>query len=219
VPANPVIATVLLTILVLHLFFRVPRRATYVMIAGFRSVLAVMSRGEDIPTTIPSDPRTIVGHFDLNPRTTSYLQCPACYALYGYATTDTGPSAPPDTERCTFRSTPTSEPCDVPLWTERRVGGRTIRVPRRKYVHQSLKEWMGRLLARPGVEDILDRPLERPHTERFTDIWDSPVFRNFRDEDGSPFFARHGDEARFAFSLGHWGQRVMYRVVTCLVHC
>jgi hypothetical protein len=172
------------------------------MIAGFRSVLAAISRDEDIFTSIPSDPRTIVGHFDLDPRTVSYLQCPACYALYDYTTTDTSPSAPPRTERCTFRSTPTSEPCDVPLWTERCVGARTISTPRRKYVHQSLKEWMGRLLARPGVEDILDRPLERPHTDRLKDIWDSPVFRNFRDEDGSFFFAKHGDEARFAFSLG-----------------
>ena len=130
------------------------------MIARFRLVLAAMSQGQDAPMTIPSDPRTIIGHFDLNPRTISYLQCPACYALYDYTATDTGPSVPPDIERCTFRSTSTSKPCDVPLWTERRVGGRVIRIPRRKYVHQSLKEWMGRLLARPGVEDILDHPLE-----------------------------------------------------------
>ena len=172
------------------------------MIAGFRSVLAAISHDEGLPPSIPSDPRTIVGHFDLDPRTVSYLQCPACYALYAYMPTNASPSAPPRTERCTFRSTPASEPCDVPLWTERRVGAHSIPTPRRKYVHQSLKEWVGRLLARPGVEDILDRPLERPESERLKDIWDSPVFRNFRDEDGSHFFAKHGDEGRFAFSLG-----------------
>jgi hypothetical protein len=202
VPTSPVIAIALLTILILHLVFRVPRRATYVMIAGFRSILAIMPRDEGVPTTIPSDPRTIVGQFDLDPRTAPYLQCPACYAVYSYAPTNTGTLAPPDIERCTFRSTPASEPCDVPLWTERHVGGRTHCVPRRKYVHQSLKEWMGRILAQPGIEDILDRPLKRPPTERFEDIWDSPVFRNFREEDGSHFFAKHGNEARFAFSLG-----------------
>lgn len=52
------------------------------------------------------------------------------------------------------------------------------------------------------MEDILDRPLERPDTERPSDIWDSPVFKNFREEDGTHFFRKHGDEARFAFSLG-----------------
>ena len=35
-----------------------------------------------------------------------------------------------------------------------------------------------------------------------TDIWDSPLLRNFRDVDGTPFFGRHGNELRMAFSLG-----------------
>lgn len=202
VPQDPVAATVLLTVLILHLIFRVPRRSTQVLVAGFRSVLALISSSEGIPATIPSDPRTIVSHFDLDPRTILHLQCPACYALYSYTDGEAGHSIPPDIEKCTFCSTPGSEPCGVPLWTDRHVGNRTIRVPRRKYVHQSLKEWMGRLLARPGMEDILDRPLRRENTTRMADVWDSPVFRNFREEDGTHFFAEHGTEGRFAFSLG-----------------
>ena len=146
VPTNPIIAIALLTILILHLFFRVPRRATYVMIARFRSMLGAMSWDEGVPMTIPNDPRMIVGHFDLDPRTILYLQCPGCYTLYAYTVTNTGSSAPPDIEKCAFRSKPTSNPCDIPLWMERRVGGHTICTPRRKYVHQSLKEWMSRLL-------------------------------------------------------------------------
>ena len=202
-PSNPVIATTFLTVLILHLLFRVPRRSTQVLIAGFRSVLASISSSEGVPTTIPTDPRTIVDHFDLDPRTVLHLQCPACYALYSYTNDATGHSLPPDIEACAFRSTPTSEPCGVPLWKDRRIGDRTIKVPRRKYVHQSLKEWMGRLLARPGVEDILDRPLRREHTTRMADIWDSPVLRNFHEQDQkTPFFAEYGSEARFAFSLG-----------------
>lgn len=61
---------------------------------------------------------------------------------------------------------------------------------------------MGRLLTRPGVEDILDAAYDRPATDRVADIWDSPVFKNFRDVDKTPFFAKHGSDARFAFSLG-----------------
>jgi hypothetical protein len=34
------------------------------------------------------------------------------------------------------------------------------------------------------------------------DIWDSPILKNFRDVDDTPFFAKHGDELRLAFSLG-----------------
>lgn len=157
------------------------------------------------PTTInllPQDPRTIVDRMDLDPHTTSYLQCPACYALYPFPGTGFR-DLPPDTiEHCTHRPTPESAPCGVPLWKNRRVGATTLKTPSRKYVHQSLKEWVGRLLARPGIEDVLDSTYDRPAADRMTDIWDSPVFRNFRDVDKSPFFAKHGNEARFAFSLG-----------------
>lgn len=199
-PNNPIISSVFLTVLILHLFFRVPRRATQVMISGIRSALSAASAGESVTRLIPNDPRTIVNQIDLEPRTTSYLQCPACYALYGY--TGVSPPTEPNPPTCTHRSTPASPPCNVPLWTERRIGAKTILVPRRKYVHQSLKEWMGRILSRPGIEEVIDDAPHRTPTGRIADIWDSPVFQNFRDEDGSPFFAERGTEGRYAFSLG-----------------
>lgn len=82
------------------------------------------------------------------------------------------------------------------------MGSTTLKIPSRKYLHQSLKEWVGRLLARPGIEDTLDAVCDRPPSDRMADIWDSPVFRKFRDLDKTPFFAKHGHDARLAFSLG-----------------
>lgn len=203
-PKNPIISSVFLTVLILHLFFRVPRRATQCMIAGIRSGLSAASVDKSITQLIPNDPRTIVEHIDLDPRTISYLQCPVCFALYGY--TGVPSPAEPDPPTCTYRPTPTSPPCDVPLWTERRIGGEITLVPRRKYVHQSLKEWMGRMLSRPGMEEVIDNAPHRTPTERMADIWDSPVLRTFRDDDddddGLPFFAERGTEGRYAFSLG-----------------
>ena len=201
-PKNEVIAAVFLTVLILHLFFRVPRRATQFAIAGFQVALSStpIPTPESIIRQIPNDPRTIVDRIDLDPRTTSYLQCPACYALYDY--TGVPPPAESVLRTCTHRSTPTSSPCNVPLWTERRVGEKTVLVPRRKYVHQSLKEWMGRMLSRPGIEEIIDEAPHRTPTGRISDIWDSSVFQNFRDDDGTPFFAKRGTEGRYAFSLG-----------------
>lgn len=171
------------------------------MIAGVRSTLSTALVEQDVIDLIPKDPRTIVDRIDLDPRTISYLQCPACYALYEY--TGVPPSAEPDLKTCTHRPTPTSPPCNVPLWTERRLGTKIVMVPRRKYVHQSLKEWMGRMLSRPGVEEIIDNAPNRTHTGRVEDIWDAPVFHNVRDDDdGLPFFAERGTEGRYAFSLG-----------------
>ena len=172
------------------------------MIAGIRSVLLASRVPKPIVDQLPKDPRTIVDKLDLDPRTTSYLQCPACYALYSYQGTGSFIHSENVIQHCTHRPTPESDPCGVPLWTDRRIGNKTIKVPCRKYVHQSLKEWVARLLARPGVEEVLDAAYDTPASDRMADIWDSPVFREFREPDGSPFFAKHGDEVRFAFSLG-----------------
>ena len=172
------------------------------MVTGIRSILVAAQVAPGTIDLLPQDPRTIVSRVDLDPRTTSYLQCPACYALYSFPGTGFR-DLPPDTiEHCTHRPTPESAPCGVPLWRDRRVGATTLRVPSRKYLHQSLKEWIGRLLTRPGVEDVLDAAYDKPPADRMADIWDSPVFKNFRDVDKTPFFTRHGNEARFAFSLG-----------------
>ena len=201
-PQNRPLAISFLTILILHLFFRTPRRAARVLIGGLRGMLMATRQPLRIINLLPQDPRTIVKKFDLDPRTTSYLQCPACYALYAFPGTGFH-HLPPDTiEHCTHRSTPESAPCGVPLWRDHRVGATILKVPSRKYVHQSLKEWVGRLLTRPGVEDVLDAAYDQPASDRMTDVWDSPVLRKFRDVDNTPFFAKHGHEARLAFSLG-----------------
>jgi len=156
----------------------------------------------EIVDLLPQDPRTIVNRVDLDPRTTSYLQCPACFVLYPFPGTGFNHLPPGTIEHCTHRPTPESDPCGVPLWRDHRVGSTILKVPSRKYLHQSLKEWVGRLLTRPGIEDVIDVAYDAAPTARMADIWDSPVFKNFRDVDGTPFFAKHGDEARLAFSLG-----------------
>lgn len=151
---------------------------------------------------LPKDPRTVVDKFDLDPRIVSYLQCPSCYALYTYTGTGTTCHSPDVAQNCTYQQTPESEPCGVPLWMDRRIGDRVLKVPRRKYIHQSLKEWVGRILTRSGVEDMFEQSYHQQPTERMTDVWDSPLLRNFHDVDDTPFFEKHGDELRIAFSLG-----------------
>ena len=195
---SPAVVAALSTVLLMHLVFHLSRRATMVLLAGMRCMLSALgARGDS--DQLPEDPRTVLNRFDLDPRCTSFLQCPTCYALYPYAGTIT--SAPPEFETCTHKPTPTSPPCGAPLWEERRLGGKTIRAPRRKYIHQSLKEWVGRLLTRPGVEDLLREPCDKPETSVMEDIWDAPVLRNFRDVDGQRFFHGRKGEMRLAFSL------------------
>ena len=197
-PKEATVVAALLTVLLMNLVFHLSRRATSILLVGMRCMLLARGPGKDIGK-IPDDPRTVLNRFDLDPRCSSFLQCPACYALYPYTGTIT--STPPEFERCTHRPTPTSPPCGIPLWEERQLGGKTVHAPRRKYIHQSLKEWVGRLLTRPGVEKLLREPCDKPETPIMEDIWDAPVLRNFRDVDNKPFFCNRPNELRLAFSL------------------
>ena len=198
-PPDPVVNVTLLTVLLMHLIFHLSRRATIVLLAGMRSVLALQGAHEETTKKIPDDPRTVISRFHLDPSCSTFLQCPLCYALYPYNGTIT--SKRPEIERCTYKPTPTSPLCNVPLWEERKLGGKTDHAPRRKYVHQSLKDWIGRLLMRPGVEELLREPCRREETSLMEDIWDAPVLRSFRDVDGKSFFRDRGEEIRLAFSL------------------
>jgi hypothetical protein len=197
-PKEPAVVAALLTVLLMHLVFHLSRRATSILLVGMRCMLLAHGPGLE-SDKLPNDPRTVLKQFNLDPHCSSFLQCPACYALYPYTGTVTSNS--PEFEKCTHRPTPSSPPCDVALWEQRQLGGKTVYAPRRKYIHQNLKGWIGRLLTRPGVEEVLREPCDKPATSAMEDIWDAPVLRNFRDVDGKPFFRDRQGELRLAFSL------------------
>ncbi len=63
--------------------------------------------------------------------------------------------------------------------------------PRMKYLHQDLKAWLGRLLSRKDMENILDsRPHNPPDDPNagIDDIWLSKVFLDLKDPSGAPFY-------------------------------
>lgn len=199
IPRESTLAVAMLTLLLMHLVFHLSRRATTVMLVGIRCMLSSQGASRELVDQLPNDPRSVLNRFNLDPRCSSFLQCPACYALYPYNGTIT--SAMDEADRCSYKSTPNNLPCNVPLWEERRSGGRTFLAPRRKYIHQNLKDWVGRLLTRPGVPEQFRKSCNRPATTVMEDIWDAPVLRNFRDIDGQSFFRGRGNEIRLAFSL------------------
>jgi hypothetical protein len=110
--------------------------------------------------------------------------------------------------KCTAKRTPLSDPCGADLWTtiERGPFGVAVK-PVRKYIHQGLKAWLGRLLSRPGIEAILDKhprsllKRRRDGGSDVDDIWQGEVFQNLKDSSGDEFFPGPPGELRLAFSL------------------
>src|ERR1700753_2439240 len=100
-PKEPAVVAALLTVLLMNLVFHLSRRATSILLAGMRCMLLAHGQRRN-SERLPDDPRTVLRRFDLDPRCSSFLQCPVCYALYPYTGTITPRS--PEVERCTYRS-------------------------------------------------------------------------------------------------------------------
>src|SRR5882757_1481882 len=83
------LVAIYITILMMNIFFYLPRRATRVLLVGFRVVLRNALVSEGVVQAIPKDPSTILRFYDLDPRTRTYVCCPACYKLYPYSNVDT----------------------------------------------------------------------------------------------------------------------------------
>ena len=67
-----------------------------------------------------------------------------------------------------------------------------------------MRQWLGRMLCRPGMEKYLDRDVYDTGAAEgeMRDIWDGEVLRNFRTPDGRLFASpRTKSEGRYVFSL------------------
>ena len=146
------------------------------------------------PFRLPRDPRTILNRLKLVPDVQKFVCCPKCFALY--------PSDTETSDFCSFRETITSKPCNEALTHLKAVGNTTRRVVAREYFHQILKIWLGKLLCRPGIEQLLDRDVfsgdsDIPHM----DIFSGDVLRKFSYSDGSTFLPSRPSEGRYIFGL------------------
>lgn len=134
---------------------------------------------QDILKALPKSHQTIISNLQLEPDYQEYISCSKCHCLY--PTLDIP-------EECTFRSTASSEVCGGQLRQLRHAKGQLKESYPRKYLHHDLRNWIGELLCRPGMEELLDRDVfAGGSTEMKKDIWDGDILRDFKGPDGSPF--------------------------------
>ena len=68
-------------------------------------------------------------------------------------------------------------------------------------MYHDFKEWLGELLCRPGMEDLLDRDVSPRKDGTMHDIWDGPELHALLGVDGNAFIHRDGSEGRYIFSF------------------
>ncbi|KAI9068234.1 hypothetical protein FKP32DRAFT_1562149, partial [Trametes sanguinea] len=83
----------------------------------------------------------------------------------------------------------------------RNVSGTGAPIPVRKYLHQSLKHWLGRMLSRSDIEEYLELPHPNSPSPTMNDIFDGMILRRFLGPDGRRFLDAPSGELRLIFGL------------------
>ena len=144
---------------------------------------------------IGTDSRRIIRSLKLTPDARSYVCCPKCFACYPQTSDDSYP------DKCIYKKTPSSQECGRNLRKVRRIKHTEHSVPVRRFIYHEFKEWLGEILCRPGMEDMLDRDVSPNKDGTMRDIWDAPGLHNLVGADGKPFIRRDGSEGRYVFSF------------------
>lgn len=183
--------------------------------------------------SIHRDIHTVIDSLDVKPTTERFVCCKSCFKLYrtknlpppsnpitekllGKPKPQTIPRKKPIPttklisehdgipRECNHKNTPESEPCGAPLVKLRRVNGAEHEIYVREFFYQDVKEWLGRMLCRPGMEEMFDRDISSTPGAILEDMFNGTVLQEFLGPDGiTPFLSRpEGDsEGRYVFSL------------------
>ena len=98
------------------------------------------------------------------------VTCPECSTCYP----DNGLHSCP--ELCTSRRLSTQQICGRRLRKSRNIHSHSHDIPVRPFLYHDFKEWLGEMLCRPGMEDMMDRSFSPSPDGIMGDIWDAPSF-------------------------------------------
>jgi hypothetical protein len=153
-------------------------------------------QGKYLAKSIPKDARTVVHRLALKPSYKTFLCCPKCSACY---LDDDRPDSYP--EFCSSKQGSTPKICGHPLWKARNIRSHQHDIPVRRFFYHDFKEWLGEILCRPGMEDMMDRRFSQSPDGMMGDIWDAPGLYEIPGPDGHPFIGKthSNNEGRYLF--------------------
>jgi len=155
---------------------------------------------------IPCDSRYAEDRFNLTTNATIYAVCPNpnCHAIHK-PVFESGSPIPVYPKACSYVEFAGGSQCGTALLVFEKVEGKPVGVPIKRFVAFSFKDWLGGLLSRPGLEDVMDKAWERckigGEDREMNDVFDGDMLRSFCGPDGK-HFSLGGCEGRYTFSLG-----------------
>ncbi|KAJ2992382.1 hypothetical protein NUW54_g7948 [Trametes sanguinea] len=141
---------------------------------------------------MPSDIRTVLSKLGLDPPVIRYASCPKCHRTYAPKGKR---SKRPYPKTCTNKDVD-KHVCGEPLLQD------DDQTPARTYPFHSLSTWIGNLLSRSELLEIVRNAWSRPQpTTAWKDLWDAPGLRSFLGPDGrTPFSSQPDGAVHLVFS-------------------
>lgn len=200
---NPTLLTVYLVVAVLHVLANVSLDHCTYLLYGMKALLCLSRSALHLEphaananlSEFPLNASDIVAALDVGPRYSEYCCCPKCFHCYPI---DSFP------DRCTAQDAHDSPICGRTLRHNVHRRGQDRSYAARRYLHHDLKQWMGEVMCRPGVEEMLDRDVfdTGASADEKRDIWDGDLLRAFTGEDGLQFVGKkRKGEGRYVFAL------------------
>jgi len=152
---------------------------------------------------IPKDPDTITKHFHLDNECTIFAVCPkrTCHRTYRPTLGSSHPDYP---MHCSHREYAGGPVCGTRLTRPRTFKDVEIQVPIKTFVSFSFKEYLAKLLARPGLEEKMDAAWNSVSEDgEMRDVFDGEFLCTF--QYGGKHFSQGGSEGRYVFGLGFDG--------------
>ena len=201
---HPIILVVYILVAAMHIVSGLSLRACDQLLLSLRLLIKLMiedfdaskGRGKLLAKSVPMDARTVLNRLALVPIYKTFVCCPECSNCY----LDTGPDSYP--EFCSSKHVLTQETCGQSLRKPRIIRSRPYDIPIRRFFYHDFMEWLGELLCRPGMEDMMEHGFSPSPDGVMGDIWDAPGLYEIPGPDGHPFIRKCADnEGRLLFSF------------------
>jgi hypothetical protein len=201
---QPVITVIYILVAVMHIVSGLSLKDCTQLLCSLRCLVNLMvedfngadGQGKYLEKSIPMDARTVINRLALKPSYTAFVSCPKCSTCY----LDNGPGSYPS--HCSAEQPPAQQICGRRLQKTRVVKSREYTLPVRHFLYHNFKEWLGELLCRPGMEDLMDRDFSPSSNGVMEDIWDAPGLYKIPGVDGLPFILKPtSNEGRYVFSF------------------
>lgn len=217
VGVDPIHQLVMFMVVTMHVVLSVGRRGGSFMLSMLQYVVQLSltysefgrklsQREQRLLADFPRDLRTAESTFQLEGKRLIYAVCPnpSCHRTY-QPTFEDGSPIPNYPSTCSYRQFSGGKRCKEQLLRSRIVGGKEIMVPIKPFLSFDFKDWVSRLLSRPGFEERMDASwtdasVPPSDYHKMQDIFDGQILREFKGLDGK-HFSLGGNEGRYVFSL------------------